>query len=171
MNLRWNPNSLRFEADFHDFQTDLTAVKAAKFKCDGPPTWVWHTIDALALKYLREHKPPILTITQEARAEYERLLPIAEKSAEVKAALAVVKKAAKKERAKAERQAEPVELRIPEKGYIGAEDLSPMPPFVSQNAPCLVRPIGTCRVCKGFTYDPEINDLCLWCDKVGDEAF
>ncbi len=170
MNLKWSPEFGRFEAEFHDFQADHAVAKAAGFKCDGPPSWVWSTSKALVLKQLRENKPPTvsLTITPEARAQYERLLPNEEKNAEVRAALAVAKKAVKKQQAKVEREAEKHVLVVPEKGYIGAEDLPPMPPCKMGFVPP-PPPETKCMVCRSPIYDYEYASegpfMCLWCAK------
>jgi len=172
VNLRWNGQLHRFEAELGSggFRADLDAVKAAGFKCDGPPSWTWHSVKALPLKYLRENRPPVLTIEVEARAQYERLLPIEEKNAEVRAELKEAKKIVRKQRAKIERQAELVELHIPEKGYIDTEDLPPMPPFQSSH---LIAPPPTvlCFVCKCPVYPYEYaegtkNPACLYCQKI-----
>lgn len=183
MNLRWNGELHRFEAELGSggFRADLEAVKAAGFKCDGPPSWVWHSAKALPLKYLREHRPPVLTIQDDARAQYERLLPIEEKNQEVRAELKKAKKEIRKQQAKVERQAELVEICIPHKpgelyDFLGAEDLPPMPP--RENA--YVRPPSPtvlCYVCKEPVYEFEYaegteNPACLWCQKIvldGDE--
>jgi hypothetical protein len=172
MNLRWNQELCRFEAQLGSggFKADLAAVQAAKFKCDGPPTWTWYSAHALPLKYLREHRPPVLTIEAEARAQYERLLPIEEKNAEVRAKLAEEKKVIKKQQAKIERQEALVEIKIPEKGYIGVEDLPPALPFKVSHQ-ITPQPHVLCFVCGAPTYTYEYPEgmehpACLYCQKI-----
>lgn len=170
MNLRWNQELHRFEAELGSggFRADLEAVKSAGFKCDGPPTWVWHSGSSLPLKWLRENRPPILTIEANARTEYERMLPLDEANAKVKAEAKAEKKAARKKKVKEQHQAELVQIHIPEKGYIGAEDLPPMPPMEHP----FVRPLPPntkCFVCNApvyeYEYAPGAPPACLWCQK------
>jgi hypothetical protein len=96
LNLRWNTSFQRFEAEFSDFQGDLAAVKAAGFKTDGPPAWVWYSIKAAPLTKLRENRPATLTISPEARAEYTRLKEVEDRNAATKALLVQHKKELKK---------------------------------------------------------------------------
>lgn len=166
MNLRWSGTFRRFEAEFSsDFAGDLAAVKAAKFKPDtSSGAWVWWTAKSAVLTKLRNNKPASgLTITPEAREQYTALAEIDKKNAEVRAAL----KKHQKEQKKTPKNS------MPEKGYIDASDLPPMPPFVQQ----YVRPpqdpnAPKCRICEGllelFLYaDDEPRPIaCLWCSKI-----
>lgn len=171
MHLKWNPYDRRFEAALGSggFKADLEAVKAAGFKTDGAPSWVWYSLKAMPLKWLRENRPPVLTIDAEARAEYERLLPVEENNARLKAELQVHKKALKKTLDKEKRQDALVTLDIPEKGYISAEDLPPIPPSEKQYVPP-PPPDVLCFVCRVPVYPYEYeegtpNPTCLWCQK------
>jgi hypothetical protein len=164
MNLRWNPTFRRFEAEFTDFQGDLEAVKAAGFKTDGPPEWVWYSYKASPLTKLRENRPASgLTITTEAKEQYAPLAAVEANNEKVKAEFAKHKKvlAKKLKEEKEEGKATP----IPEKGYIDASDLPPMPPSNQKYnpPPC---PKLRCFVCDSPVYFYEKQDppTCLWCE-------
>lgn len=177
MNIIYNAQHGRFEAQFStDFNGDLAAVKGAGFKCDGPPSWVWHTIKLAALNKLRENKPISgLTINESAFQQYTILTEMEAKNEAARAAFAPVKeeqKKAKKQR-KREEQIERTyhKVVIPHKprelyDFIGAEDL---PPWESkQMAP--ERPLWTgprCFYCQQPVYPYENQELpaCLWCEK------
>ncbi len=169
MNIAFNAAYGRFEAQFsQDFQGDLAAVKAAKFRCDGPPTWLWWTVKIAALNHLRENKPASgLTISEEAYAHYTRLSELEAKNAEARALFQPIKD--KQTKVKKERRKEQVKeqnyttLEIPEKGYIGAEDLSPQPALEKPYTPP-PPPETTCYVCGQPTYFYELADLCLFCE-------
>ncbi len=171
MHLKWNQSERRFEAELSrdNFQMDLEAVKTAGFKTDGAPAWVWYSIKAKPLLWLREHRPPLLTINADARIEYERLLPVEENNARLKAELNVHKKALKKTLDREKRYGELHKLIIPEKGYIGVEDLPPMPPFEKK----FISPPPSsvlCFICDSPIYPYEYAEgvekpACLWCQK------
>lgn len=169
MNIAYNSANGRFEAQFSaDFAGDLAAVKAAKFRCDGPPSWQWWTVKLAPLNYLREHKPASgLTITEGAFAQYTQLTELEATNARVRAQFAPIK--AEQTKAKINRRKLAIEERtytkveVPEKGYIGREDLPPLPPLDNP----FVRPAPpptTCFVCSEPTYFYELPDLCLWCE-------
>jgi hypothetical protein len=168
VNIAWN--NAEFVAEFsQDFQGDLNAVKNAGFKTTGPPDWRWYTIGVKGLNKLREKRPSSgLTISPEALAVYTRLNEIEAKNAEVRAQLAIAKKAQKKEqKKKAEEEPDPYWGKLTEeKWWIGAEDL---PPWVSALIP-KIRPILTSeQICEGCGIGPlsplDYPTLCLWCSK------
>ncbi|SRR6266478_2623849 len=170
MNIRWNTVEGRFEAEFSsDFQGDLEAVKVAKFHTDGPPFWIWYAPSPgiAALTRLRANRPASgLTITPEALAVYQPLAQQEEKNDEVKKQLQEQKKKVKKE----QKESSKCDWLPPGKDYLGAEDLPPMPPFISPHLVSKLEPIGVCRVCNQPTYGwPDLNDICLWCEKQADE--
>lgn len=168
MNLRWNSEQYRFEAEFSpDFQGDLAAVKAAGFKTTGAPSWVWHTYKAASLNKLRENRPTSgLTISPEARANFTRLWTVEERNAKVKAELAEHKKQLKKTLRIQEQEGNAVP--IPEKGWVGKEDLpvklaitlsiKPSPPLAGPK--CIV-----CGDVVAF-YEVQNPPTCLWCEKL-----
>lgn len=170
MNITYNTALGRFEAQFsQDFQGDLAAVKAAKFRCDGPPSWLWWTVKLATLNHLREHKPISgLSITEGAFAQYTRLTEMEAVNAVARAQFAPIK--AEQTKAKVNRRKLAIEERtyttlvIPEKGYIGKEDLPPMPPPDNPFVPPPPPPT-TCFVCSQPTYFYELPDLCLFCEK------
>lgn len=163
MNIRWNSEQGRFEAEFSkDFNNDLDRVKTAKFKTDGQPNWVWWTKSVQNLNKLRQNKPPSgLTITPEAFEVYKTLQAQYETNQQVK-----------KEFKQANKKA--IQARQPSwlpagKEYLTKEDLPPMPPFVP--------PVGTtpmavpdlkCIECGSPVYFYEFPEIpmCLWCDKI-----
>lgn len=165
MNLRWNGTFRRFEVEFSsDFQGDLAAVKAVGFKTDGAPEWIWHTQKVTVLQKLRENRPASgLTITPEARAQYTPLAELEEKNAKIKAALAVHTKEQKKKLENAKKDANA--LVVPEKGYIGAEDLPPQPVRATAYNPP-PPPTTKCIICADpiYFYEKQDPPTCLWCE-------
>jgi hypothetical protein len=169
VNLRWDATFRRFIAEFSsDFQGDLAAVKAAGFKPDtSSGSWVWWTGKAAPLTKLRENRPASgLTITSEAKEQYAPLAAMEAKNTELKAEIAKANKELKK------KLKQSADSSMPEKGYIDASDLPPLPPLENP----YVRPpqdpnAPRCIVCKGllelFLYgDDEPHPLaCLWCQK------
>lgn len=166
MNLRWNGTHRRWEVEFStDFQGDLVAVKAAGFKTEGPPEWVWYSYKAEPLQKLRENRPASgLTITPEAREQFTALVTVEAKNAETKAQLAEHNKVLKKNLKTQKLDA--TALVIPEKGYIDATDL-PLheTEYVSYVPPS--PPDTLCIVCKTPIYFYELQDpsICLFCEK------
>ena len=164
MNLIWNGTHRRFEAQFEEFQGDLAAVKAAGFKTDGAPEWIWYTCRAGPLTKLRENRPPSgLTISPEARENFTALLSVETKNAETKAQLAAHNKELKKKLKIDDKEI----LVIPEKGYIDASDLPFKPsPVVAYKPPA--PPTTLCIVCQDPVYFYEKQDppTCLWCEKI-----
>lgn len=166
MNLRWSGTFRRFEAEFStDFHGDLAAVKAAGFKTDGAPEWIWYSYKAAPLVKLRENRPASgLTITPEAKEQFTPMAQMEEKNAEVKKQLAEHNKALKK-KLKIEEQ-ECNATVIPAKGYIDASDLPPMPPRTEAFIP----PVWDgprCAICKSQLLPFELHNpnICMWCEK------
>ncbi|VVB50910.1 Uncharacterised protein [uncultured archaeon] len=165
MNIRYVNG--RFEAEFSDFSGDMAAVKAAGWKCDGPPGWTWHSRTAAGVVRLREkHRPASgLTITPEAKAAFASLLKCEEQNAEVKKQLQKARKETEKKRI----SEDPAnEIPIPEKGYIGKEDLSPSKVSYTPYAPP-PKPATLCVYCGDPVYAlfdrTEPYPYCLWCEK------
>jgi len=155
----------RFEAEFSDFEGDLAAVKAAGFKTDGPPEWIWYTYKSSPLTKLRTHRPASgLTISAEAREQYTALSPVEENNAKIKVELAKANKELKKTLKEDEGK---TSLVVPVKGYIGAEDLPPMPLSEKHYVPP-PPPETTCIICKAPVYPYELQNppTCLWCEKI-----
>src|SRR5271166_1580008 len=163
MNLRWNSTLSRFEAEFSDFQGDLAAVKAAGFRTDGAPQWIWYSYKAGSLAKLKGR--PGLTISPDARAQFNALWAVEERNAKVKAELAEHKKVLKKKLKIEEQEANAIE--IPEKGYIDASDL----PLVTLSKDAFVPPPPPetrCIICQDPVYLYENTEIpaCLWCSKI-----
>jgi len=165
VNLRWNG---RFEAEFSsDFQGDLAAVKAAGFKSDtSSGVWIWHTSKAGPLTKLRETRPPSgLTITPEAKSQYIPLAEMEEKNSKIKTEAKEYSKSIKKKRDVVEQIKRA--LVIPEKGYIEASDLPPMPPNPKKYVPP-PPPDTLCIICGAPVYFYELQSppTCLWDEKL-----
>jgi hypothetical protein len=171
VNLRWSHASQRFEAEFADFNGDLSAVKAAGFKTDGPETgWIWHSHKIAVINKLRENKPPSgLTITPEAFLIYEPMAALEEQNQIVRKKLADFKKSQKKKVVQLERETVGVDIfrgLTEEHWWIGAEDL---PVYINREKPFIppAAPELRCSVCSDPVYwyeYPEIP-MCLWCSK------
>jgi len=167
VNLNWNGTHRRFEAEFStDFHGDLASVKAAGFKTDGAPEWVWYTYKAGPLTKLREARPASgLTITPEAREQFTSLWTVEEKNAKLKSELATHNKELKKKLKIVEQEGNA--LVIPTKGYIDASDLSPC----KTEYTAYVRLPWTgplCSICSAPLLPFELHNpnICMWCEKI-----
>lgn len=162
MNINYNKVFARFEAEFSsDFEGDLAAVKACKFKTDGPPAWVWWTTKIDSLNKLRgKHRPASgLQITEEAYQAYVPLAELEAKNAEVKKAYKKVKRESKKKD----------NYLNPLTGFRDKEDLPPTPEFVWT----LLKPEPPelrCIYCDAPVYQEyektEPWPACLYCEKI-----
>jgi hypothetical protein len=186
--IAFNPGYGRFEAQFStDFNGDLAAVKAAKFKCDGPPSWLWWTVKLSALNKLRENRPASgLQITDLAFVEFTRRTEmeaqneaIREQFAPVKAEQVKAKKARRKQQVEDQTY---VTLKIPSKpdqlfDYLGMEDLPYQTPLKNSFVPP-VHPGPWCASCQDPVYPYETIGpipICFWCeisvDKTGNSVY
>jgi hypothetical protein len=160
MRILWNAG---FQAEFSQthWQEDLDAAKAAGFKTDGPPGWLWKTHKAAVLNALKELKPKSgIRITPEALEKYKPLDEREKKNAELKKDLKKALKELKKETDKND----PTTLyNYAEKGYVVSSDLPPLPPFVSTYKP-IPTPKETCMICDDPLYFYEREDICLHCE-------
>jgi hypothetical protein len=169
VNLRWDASFQRFIAEFSDFNQDLAAVKAAGFKTEGAPQWIWHSYKAEPLHKLKG--TPGLTITPEARKQYTALWAVEENNAKVKAELASHKKALQKKLKieKADIENPPIALKMCELGFmaVSTADLPAMPPFESKYTPASP-PELKCIICAAPVYFYEKQDppVCLWDEKI-----
>ena len=165
MNLKWNASLSRFEAEFSDFHGDLAAVKAAGFKTDGRPDWIWYTYKAEPLNKLRETRPVSgLTITPDAKQQFAVLYAVEERNAKTKAELAEHTKALKK-KIKEETHEGTTLVIVPAKGYIEASDLPPFTPICTQFNPPN-KPSTVCIICGDpvWFYERQNPPVCLWCE-------
>lgn len=170
MNIRYNTFERRFEAEFsQDFNGDLAAIKAAGFRTDGPPAWIWHTQKIAVLNKLRENKPASgLTITPEALEVYKPLALQEEQNQAVKKQLAEVKKKVKKERKKQDAASDsPLTGLTDEKWWIDAEDLPPSSTTYISSFVVPPPPDLSCSLCQQPVYPYEYPEIpmCLWCAK------
>jgi len=169
MNLNWNSTLRRFEVQFHDFQDEQPRVKAAGFKTDGPPAWLWYSFKSEPLTKIRNNKPATLTISPEARAEYTRLKEVEDRNAATKALMVEHKKALKKKLKTDKQDAMKPDEYFDEGLQCVCTKVEPKPycstnPFVKP-AP----PETTCFICGTPVYSYEYAETqkpsCLWCQK------
>lgn len=169
MNIKWNTDLRRFEAELHDFKDEQPRLKAAGWRTDGPPQWVWYSVKSEPLTKLRTNRPAVLTISPEARAEYARLKEVADHNAATKALLAEHTKALKK-KLKGDKQdaMKPDEYMDP-LGFV-CLIVKPGPPFVSQMTPPPPFPETTCFICGSpvylYEYAENQKPCCMWCSKI-----
>jgi hypothetical protein len=171
MNICYNSMLGRFEAEFHEFQGDLASVKAAGFKTDGAPAWVWWTNKVPVIRKLRENRPASgLTITPDARAMWDVLDEAFTKNSALKDEAKKLHTGQKKERKKKEQEAKTyITFHVPEgKIWVEKEDLPYKEPWVSNAAPPAPPPDLKCITCKSPVYiEFELADppICIWCEK------
>lgn len=183
MNIRYDSN-YGFIAEFStDFHGDLNAVKEAKFRTTGPPSWLWYTDKLASLNKLRENKPISgLTINESAFQQYTKLSEMEALNEAARAAFAPVKEEQKK--AKKQRKREEIVARtytktvIPAKpgelyDFVGAEDLPPTESkWVEPERPQWTGP--RCSYCQQPVYieyeKVEPVPICLYCEKMLDNA-
>jgi hypothetical protein len=169
MNLNWNAELRRFEVQFHDFQDEQPRVKAAGFKTDGPPAWVWYSIKAEPLTKLRNNKPATLTISPEARTEYTALKEAEDRNAAIKAEMAVHTKALKKKLKNDKLDAMQPDEYLDDAGFVCLK-VAPKP-LKTENL--FVRPAPpeiTCFICGTPVYSYEYGEgeapACMYCQKI-----
>lgn len=155
--------------EFHDFASEQPRVKAAGFRTDGPPAWVWYAFKSEPLTKLRSDKPAILNINADARVEYTRLKEVEDRNAATKALLAVEKKKLKKKLNNDKLDAlKPGEYFDEGAGFVClVVKPSPTPwvPKFEKPAP----PETTCFICDSPVYSYEYGEdqrpSCMWCQK------
>lgn len=174
MNLNWNTELRRFEVQFHDFQDEQPRVKAAGFKTDGPPAWIWYSFKSEPLTKLRENRPATLTISPEARAEYAKLKEVEDRNAAVKAQLAEHKKALKKKLKADKQDAMQPDEYLDDAGFVCLK-VAPGLPFTSQMPPPPPHPETTCFICGNpvywYEYGESQKPSCLYCQKIVLDGF
>ena len=168
MRITWNSQFKQFEAQLtpgEHWAADQQAVKAAGFKTEGPPSWVWLTQRAGPLTKLRTNRPNSgLSITTEALENYNRLEAQETANAAVKKALKDAKKAQKKEKADTdEKHGTGTSFRYDADGWaiielgeskIWNKFIPPVPPST------------LCSVCRTpvYWYESQEPLLCLDCE-------
>lgn len=179
MNFRWNADYRRFEVEFQNFTLEQPLIKAAGFKTDGPPAWVWYSYKSEPLTKLREtflkapnadvNRPSNLTISPEARTEYAALKVVEDRNAATKAQFAEQKKVLKKKLKEDKQDAAQPGMYMDEelgfmcvlvepKAVIRLSEYVPPPP-----------PNITCFICSVPVYSYEYGEgqkpSCMWCQK------
>lgn len=106
MRITWNPELREFRAELSPgpmWQTEQATAKSSGFKSSGPPDWVWWTKKASVLTKLRDSRVEsgltTLTVTPDARLEYDKLVQTEARNADVLKQLKDAKKAQKKDMA------------------------------------------------------------------------
>lgn len=168
MNLRWNPDLRRFEAEFHNFREEQPLVKAAGFKTDGAPQWVWWSAKSEPLTKLKENKPAILTINADARVEYAALKVIEDRNAATKAQFAEHKKALKKKLKLDKQDAAQPDEYFDEEIQVTCSRVEPKPPAITRPFTPPPPPEITCFICAAPVYFYEYEGTrasCMWCQK------
>jgi hypothetical protein len=169
MNLRWNPSYRRFEVEFHNLWEEQPLVKAAGFKTDGPPTWLWWSAKSAPLTELREGKPPQLTINPDAKVEYIALKALEDKQAELKK---IAQKNAKELKKKLQHDKQdklkPGEYFDEGVGFICLKVDTSRPLAVAQKYIPPPPPDEKCIICGEGVYPYEYATViaCLWCQKI-----
>jgi hypothetical protein len=173
VNIRWNTEKYRFEAELGSggYKADLAAVQAAKWKCDGPPAWVWHSLKATPLEVLRtKHRPPVLTISPEAREKFNAMFPLEKQTADLKAQMAEHKKALKKKlKADAADTCKPDEYFDEALQCYCIKVAPKTEPWVDKR---VIAPPSDekCAICGSplysYEYAPEGPKVCLWDQKI-----
>jgi hypothetical protein len=172
MNIRYNAVAGRFEAERYA-TVDVPAIKAAGFKTEGPPTWVWHTNRVPVVEKLRADKPPSgLTIDDDARVMYTTLKESFDRNSAIKAEarkLSLTQKKEEKQVAQALPQPAddcPMDGTLPPCLFEGRE--LKRPGYLSSAYVPPAHPGPWCVMCKDPVYFYEMLapwPICLSCEK------
>lgn len=185
MRIAWNSVERTWQLEFSsDFQGDLAAAKAAKFRTTGPPSWIWHTDKIKILRALQANRPASgLTISTEALEQFteqscqqdriDRLKKeFDDDRARAEGKPTSDEKAAKKAEREQKRLAsgKPPRSKIkkrPAARYSDPEGIK----FDVRYIPREKFPVPTllCHFCKDPIYDPfdrTVPPVCLWCEKI-----
>ena len=171
MRITWNPEMQEFRAELQpgpEWQMEQTAAKKAGFKSSGPPDWIWRTKKAGVLTKLRDSRVEVglttLTVTPDARLEYDKLVITEAANADVLKQLRDAKKAQKKEkRETADTRGTGFEYDSDGWAVIDAGD-SPVWTAVKYRPAAF--PTERCTVCQTPVYYCEKRDpaVCLDCE-------
>ena len=160
--INWSTEHNCFELKFQEFQGDLAAAKASKFKCTGPPDWVWYTDKTACLKYLQKNRPASgLEITQQALSRFQELSVQQDKNDELRKRL----KDEKKKQKKVKIDDPTIEVEVDEFEPIKVETKSFT--YINKYKPPKP-PDERCVYCSQPVYFYEYTTpigVCLWCDK------
>lgn len=171
MRIVWDARESCFETLFasgEQWAADQQLAKDAGFKTNGAEGgWRWFANTVKPLNYLKEHRPVELAISTDALNHYQRLQAMHEANEAVLAPLREIKKQTRKRQVKEKREGEKFKLIVPEKGYIGAEDLPPL----KIELHCYPKPAPFdvfCSVCQAGLddiWDDRVFRVCLYCEK------
>ena len=169
MRIVWNND--RFEAELtpgESWRPDKDSVQHAGFKTEGPPTWTWFTTKASVLNKLRENKPLSgLIITEVALQKYKTQNEVELKKEQLRKQWQTAKKQAQKQ-SKDPDISGMVDLIIPEKGYIGAEDFPPLEIKLTAFPKSDTISSDYCFICGDPVYFYEKllpTAICIFCEK------
>ena len=175
MNLNWNPTLRRFEVQFHDFNDEQPRAKAAGFKTDGPPAWLWYSHKAAPLTKLRENRPATLTISPEARTEYTKLKEVEDRNAATKALMAEHKKALKKKLKTDKQDSMKPDEYFDEGLQCVCLKVEPKPSCITNPFVKPAPPETACFICGSpvhfYEYGETQKPSCLYCQKIVLDGF
>lgn len=169
MRITWNPELREFRAELSqgsEWQKEQQTTKSSGFKSSGPPDWIWWTKKASVLTKLRDSRVSLglttLTVTPDARLEYDKLVQTEAANAEVLRQLKEAKKAQKKDAAD---QPGGTGFQYDAEGWaiVDADD-SPVWAATKYNVSAF--PTERCTVCQTPVYYYEKRDpaVCLECE-------
>jgi hypothetical protein len=170
MRITWNDELKEFRAELSqgsEWQKEQQTAKSCGFKSTGPPDWIWRTTKAAVLTKLRNSRALVglttLTVTPDARQNYDRLVIVENANAEVLKQLKDSKKAQKKE--SQESGAHGAGFEYDQNGWAIIEPAdSTIWQHVKYKAPS--PPADLCTVCSTPVYFHEKHDppVCLECE-------
>jgi len=162
LRIEWND---KFVCQFHDWKLEQPIAKAAGFKTDGPPQWVWSTHKIKPVIKLVKNKPASgLAMSKQAFQKYTELKQEHDRNEALRKQMKEARKAA------ADQSDDPsisgmCTLVIPAKGYIDRTDISVVPSLVERQIITPMQFTGWCLVCGDELAFYEHYDICLWCSK------
>jgi len=169
MRITWNQELREFQAELSpglEWQKEQQTAKSSGFKSTGPPDWIWRTTKASVLTKLRNSRVEAglttLTVTPDARAEYDKLLVVEAANAAVLKELKDAKKTQKKDLA--ESGASGFEYDADGWAIIDAGD---SPIWTIEKYKVSAFPTERCSVCQTPVYHYEKHDpvpVCLECE-------
>lgn len=148
------------------WSTEQTAVKQAGFKSSGPPDWIWWTKKASVVTKLRDSRVSLglttLTVTPDARLEYDKLVQTEAANSEVLRQLKEAKKAQKKDAAD---QSGGTGFQYDAEGW-AIIDKGDSPVWTATKYNISAFPTERCTVCQTPVYHYEKRDpaVCLECE-------
>jgi hypothetical protein len=171
MRIIWCDQLKEFQAELSpglEWQKEQQTAKSSGFKSTGPPDWIWRTAKASVLTKLRNSRVEAglttLTVTPDARAEYDKLLIVEAANASVLKQLKDAKKTQKKDLA--ESGADGSGFQYDSDGW-AIVDRGDLPIWTIAKYKVSAFPTERCTVCQTPVYHYEQHDpvaVCLECE-------